>query len=85
MRSTELLEKEEMLKLFGVFSEGIKRARHLEKLNLCGVDIPPYLMMELSFALSINRSLRDLDLSGSRLSSFSLSFLFKKLSHNKYL
>ena len=55
----------------------------MEKLNLSGGDIPAYLLMEIAEALTINRSIKELDLSGSRLSSFGLSYLFSKLAKNK--
>ncbi|KAL4467075.1 hypothetical protein ABPG72_019285 [Tetrahymena utriculariae] len=85
LRSDDQLDKEETLEYFGVFAQGIKRTKHLEKLNLSGTDIHPYLLIEIAQAMTVNRSIKELNLSGSTLSSFMLSYLFKRLVSNKSL
>lgn len=68
-----------------MFTEGLKRTKSLKYLSLSNIDLHPFMAIELSNSLTHNQSIECLDLSGCNLSSFSLSYLFKRLQKNERL
>ncbi|CAD8184782.1 unnamed protein product [Paramecium octaurelia] len=70
---------------FSFLSSAIENARSLRSLDLSGMEIDPLLAIELGQGLQKNSSLYEINLSGCKLNSFSLQYIFSSISNHQTL
>ncbi|CAK95188.1 unnamed protein product (macronuclear) [Paramecium tetraurelia] len=70
---------------FSFLSSAIQNARSLRSLDLSGMEIDPLLAIELGQGLQKNSSLYEINLSGCKLNSFSLQYIFSSISNHQTL
>ncbi|KAM3141896.1 hypothetical protein pb186bvf_005982 [Paramecium bursaria] len=70
---------------FSFFSQALANARNLKVLDLSNMDINPLLAIELGQGIQANSSLRELNLSGCKMNSFCIQYIFSSISNHKTL
>ncbi|CAD8108806.1 unnamed protein product [Paramecium sonneborni] len=70
---------------FSFLNSAIQNARSLRSLDLSGIEIDPLLAIELGQGLQKNSSLFEINLSGCKLNSFSLQYIFSSIANHQTL
>ncbi|CAD8088015.1 unnamed protein product [Paramecium primaurelia] len=70
---------------FSFLNSAIQNARSLRSLDLSGIEIDPLLAIELGQGLQKNSSLIEINLSGCKLNSFSLQYIFSSIANHQTL
>ncbi|CAD8101826.1 unnamed protein product [Paramecium sonneborni] len=70
---------------FSFLNSAIQNARSLRSLDLSGIEIDPLLAIELGLGLQKNSSLIEINLSGCKLNSFSLQYIFSSIANHQTL